>query len=145
MKRSKWEENLCIVQNKCVHGVVDRGFVTYTNEAKGQMLGVEPALLEAHGAVSEEVARAMAEGALKHSEAQISIAVTGIAGPGGGSEEKPVGTVHVALAGPAAGPPVHRLLRFPGDRDRVRRLTSQWSLDLLRKRLLAADDGAAPQ
>ena len=73
----------------------DRGFVTYSNEAKTEMLGVPAELIAKHGAVSEEVVRAMAEGALRHSRAQISIAVTGVAGPGGGSGEKPVGTVWV--------------------------------------------------
>ena len=73
----------------------DRGFVTYSNEAKTEMLGVPAELIAKHGAVSEEVVRAMAEGAIRHSRAQVSIAVTGVAGPGGGSEEKPVGTVWV--------------------------------------------------
>ncbi|MFZ0571611.1 MAG: CinA family protein [Rhodomicrobium sp.] len=78
--------------------VFDRGFVTYSNEAKAQMLGVDPALIAAHGAVSREVAIAMAACALRQSRAQVSIAVTGIAGPGGGSAEKPVGLVHLAAA-----------------------------------------------
>jgi nicotinamide-nucleotide amidase len=76
--------------------VFERGFVTYSNEAKAEMLGVEQALIEARGAVSADVAVAMAEGALKHSRAHISVAITGIAGPGGGSAEKPVGLVHFA-------------------------------------------------
>lgn len=74
--------------------VVERGFVTYSNEAKIEMLGVPTDLIAAHGAVSEPVACAMAEGALAHSGADIAISVTGVAGPGGGSEDKPVGTVH---------------------------------------------------
>lgn len=78
--------------------VLDRGFVTYSNAAKMTMLGVAEALLVRHGAVSAEVAYAMAEGALAHSLASLTIAVTGIAGPGGGSAEKPVGRVHIALA-----------------------------------------------
>ena len=78
--------------------VFDRGFVTYSNEAKVEMLGVDLALLEEHGAVSEEVAVAMAAGALKYSRAKISVAITGIAGPGGGSAAKPVGLVHIAAA-----------------------------------------------
>jgi nicotinamide-nucleotide amidase len=78
--------------------VLERGFVTYSNEAKSQMLGVAPELIAHHGAVSEQVARAMAEGALARSRAHIAISVTGIAGPGGGSMEKPVGTVHFACA-----------------------------------------------
>jgi nicotinamide-nucleotide amidase len=72
---------------------LDCGFVTYSNAAKSHMLGVDPALIETHGAVSEPVARAMAFGALRHSAAQVSVAVTGIAGPSGGSPQKPVGTV----------------------------------------------------
>ena len=78
--------------------VVERGFVTYSNEAKEEALGVPAALLRKYGAVSDQVARAMADGALRHARAQLAIAVTGIAGPGGGSADKPVGLVHVALA-----------------------------------------------
>jgi nicotinamide-nucleotide amidase len=78
--------------------VFERGFVTYSNEAKEDLLGVPADLIHRHGAVSEQVARAMAEGALKHSLAQIAVAVTGIAGPGGGSAEKPVGLVYIAAA-----------------------------------------------
>ncbi|MBI4723518.1 MAG: CinA family protein [Rhodomicrobium sp.] len=78
--------------------VFERGFVTYSNEAKAEMLGVDPALIRAHGAVSREVAIAMAACALRQSRAQLSVAVTGIAGPGGGSPEKPVGLVHFAAA-----------------------------------------------
>lgn len=77
---------------------VDRGFVTYSNEAKIEMLGVPKELIDAHGAVSKKVAIAMAEGALARSRADIAVSVTGIAGPGGGSAEKPVGTVHIAVA-----------------------------------------------
>jgi nicotinamide-nucleotide amidase len=78
--------------------VVERGFVTYSNEAKEDALGVPAALLRKYGAVSDQVARAMADGALRHARAQLAIAVTGIAGPGGGSVEKPVGLVYIALA-----------------------------------------------
>src|SRR5262249_12775461 len=74
--------------------VVDRGFVTYTNAAKEQMLGVPAATLQAHGAVSRETAEAMAQGALKHSAADLAVSITGIAGPGGGTPDKPVGLVH---------------------------------------------------
>ncbi|CUW40374.1 putative CinA (Competence-damage inducible protein) [Magnetospirillum sp. XM-1] len=99
--------------------VVDRGFVTYSNEAKAEMLGVPPDLIETHGAVSREVAVAMAEGALAHSRAHAAVAVTGIAGPGGGSADKPVGLVHFALArrGEATRHAEHR---FDGDRDGIR-------------------------
>lgn len=78
--------------------VVDRGFVTYSNDAKIQMLGVKPKTLEQHGAVSEATAREMAEGALLHSQADLSVSITGVAGPGGGSDAKPVGLVHFAAA-----------------------------------------------
>ena len=78
--------------------VFERGFVTYSNAAKSQAIGVDPALIAKHGAVSEQTARAMAEGALAHSAADIAVAVTGVAGPGGGSAEKPVGLVHIAAA-----------------------------------------------
>jgi nicotinamide-nucleotide amidase len=78
--------------------VLDSGFVTYSNAAKTRMTGVPPELIARHGAVSEQVARAMAEGALSHSAADIAVAVTGVAGPGGGSAEKPVGLVHCAAA-----------------------------------------------
>jgi nicotinamide-nucleotide amidase len=77
---------------------VDRGFVTYSNEAKNEMLGVPKDLIEKFGAVSKEVAIAMAEGALARSNADLAVSVTGIAGPGGGSAQKPVGTVHIAVA-----------------------------------------------
>lgn len=97
--------------------VVDRGFVTYSNAAKSELLGVDPALIEAHGAVSDPVARAMAEGALARSAADRAVAVTGVAGPGGGSAEKPVGLVHLAVA-VRGGPTVHRAERY-GDRGRA--------------------------
>lgn len=100
--------------------VLERGFVTYSNEAKTEMLGVPAALISEHGAVSEEVARAMASGALAHSRADLSLSVTGIAGPDGGSAEKPVGLVHIAAA-LRDGSVVHRELRL-GDigRQRIR-------------------------
>jgi len=97
--------------------VVDRGFVTYSNEAKHEMLGVPDALLAEFGAVSRQVALAMAEGALSHSAADVSVAVTGVAGPGGGSPEKPVGLVHIAAAS-AGAPTLHHECRF-GDLDRA--------------------------
>jgi nicotinamide-nucleotide amidase len=80
--------------------VVERGFVTYSNQAKQELLGVPAETLQKFGAVSEPTARAMASGALRHSHAQVSVSITGIAGPGGGSAEKPVGLVHFACAGP---------------------------------------------
>ena len=111
--------------------VFERGFVTYSNTAKEQMLGVPASLIRQHGAVSEVVVRAMAEGAIRNSPAQMAVAVTGIAGPGGGSDEKPVGLVHIAaaLAGEAT---LHRECRF-GDigRTEVRLKTVEAALELL--------------
>lgn len=92
--------------------VVDRAFVTYSNAAKTEMLGVPRDLIDRDGAVSEAVARAMAEGALVHSVADLAVAVTGIAGPGGGTKNKPVGLVHLA-AGRRGGAALHRMHRFP--------------------------------
>ncbi|MBP1856639.1 CinA family protein [Rhizobium herbae] len=111
--------------------VVDRGFVTYSNDAKMQMLGVDPATLAAHGAVSRQTAIEMARGALTHSKADIAVAVTGIAGPGGGSNEKPVGLVHLATAS-RGGNVLHREMRY-GDigRDAVRMATVRTALDML--------------
>jgi nicotinamide-nucleotide amidase len=110
--------------------VVERGFVTYANEAKTQMLGVDKALLDGHGAVSAEVARAMAEGALKNSPADLTVAVTGIAGPGGGTAEKPVGLVHFACA--RKGKPTTQARHiFPGDRRQVREQTVVVALRML--------------
>jgi nicotinamide-nucleotide amidase len=91
--------------------VVERGFVTYSNAAKSELLGVPEAMLAEHGAVSEPVARAMAEGALACSEADICVAVTGVAGPGGGTAAKPVGLVHIAAAR-KGGPLLHQECRF---------------------------------
>ena len=114
----------------------ERGFVTYSNEAKQDMLNVPGALIAAHGAVSEPVARAMARGAVAHSRARCSVAVTGVAGPGGGSEAKPVGTVWFGwhLEDGAAGPQTHaECLRFDGDRAQVRQATVQHALQTLLK------------
>ncbi len=110
--------------------VVDRGFVTYSDAAKKKMLGVPAAVLDAHGAVSRETAEAMATGALAQSDADLAVAVTGIAGPAGGSAAKPVGLVHFAAAG--AEKRVHREQRF-GDigRHAVRRQSVLVALDLL--------------
>lgn len=100
----------------------ERGFVTYSNESKTELLGVPAPLIAAHGAVSEEVARAMAEGALRHANAEVAVAVTGIAGPGGGSPEKPVGTVWLAWS-VASGETRARCLHIRGNRDAVRQRT----------------------
>jgi nicotinamide-nucleotide amidase len=111
--------------------VVDRGFVTYSNAAKVAMVGVDLAMIERHGAVSEPVAGAMAAGALVHSVADLSVAVTGVAGPGGGSADKPVGLVWFGCA--RRGGPVrteHRV--FPGDRPAVRAATVAHAFAMLR-------------
>ena len=112
--------------------VFERGFVTYSNAAKSEMLGVPYWLIEKHGAVSEDVARAMAGGALTHSNASLAVAVTGIAGPDGGTPEKPVGLVHFA-AGRPEGPMHHERVVF-GDlgRAEVRRRSVERALSLLR-------------
>lgn len=111
--------------------VLDRGFVTYSNEAKMDMLGVPAEVLARVGAVSEETARAMAEGALAHSRADVAVSITGIAGPGGGSAEKPVGTVHFAAAAKNLVT-LHKACRF-GDqgRDGIRALAAATALELL--------------
>ena len=112
--------------------VFDRGFVTYTNAAKSEMLDVPFWLIEKHGAVSEEVARAMAGGALAHSNATLAVAITGIAGPGGGTGDKPVGLVHFA-AERRDVPTQHQRVEF-GDlgRDEIRRLSVECALLMLR-------------
>jgi nicotinamide-nucleotide amidase len=108
----------------------ERGFVTYSNEAKTEMLGVPAALLAAHGAVSAEVAKAMAEGALGHSRATFALSVTGVAGPGGGSIAKPVGTVWIGVA--ASGEKaVASLLQANGDRAAIREASVARALALL--------------
>ncbi len=110
------------------------GLVTYSNEAKMRLLGVPAELIEAHGAVSAEVAEAMAVGAKRRGETDFGLAVTGVAGPGGGTEEKPVGLVYVALADDAHTE--HKRLMLPGDRYLIRWRASQFALDLLRRRLI---------
>jgi len=112
--------------------VFERGFVTYSNAAKSEMLSVPFWLIERHGAVSEDVARAMAGGALTHSRATMAVAVTGVAGPGGGTPEKPVGLVHFA-AGRPDGPMHHERMDF-GDvgRSEVRRRSVEQALSMLR-------------
>ncbi len=119
--------------------VFDRGFVAYANAAKADMLGVADRLIAEHGAVSESVARAMAEGVLARSRATVSVAVTGIAGPGGGTPAKPVGLVHIAAAR-AGHPTLHRRHVFPGDRDAVRDASVTAALELLLRQLADAGD-----
>ncbi|MBX9611462.1 MAG: CinA family protein [Burkholderiales bacterium] len=107
----------------------ERGFVTYSNAAKTELLGVDAALIAQHGAVSEPVARAMAAGAIAHSHAQVAVAVTGVAGPTGGSAEKPVGTVWFGFVLP--GQVLSETRRFDGDRAAVRAATVDHALTRL--------------
>jgi len=110
------------------------GVVTYSNDAKMRALGVEPILFLEHGAVSAPVAEAMAEGIRNRAETDFGLAITGIAGPGGGTDEKPVGLVYIAIASESGTE--HRKLNLPGDRHLVRWRASQAALDLLRRRLI---------
>lgn len=111
------------------------GVVTYSNALKTLLLGVPAALIAEHGAVSEPVARAMAEGARERLGVDCSLALTGIAGPSGGTPAKPVGTVELALAGPGEAPTEALRICFPGDRRRIRQIASQVALEMLRRRL----------
>ncbi|HEX5738319.1 MAG TPA: CinA family protein [Hydrogenophaga sp.] len=111
----------------------ERGFVTYSNAAKTELLGVPAELIDTHGAVSEPVARAMASGAVAHSKAQLAVAVTGVAGPTGGTPEKPVGTVWFGWATPQGVFTEHQ--RFDGDRAAVRQATVAQALAGLLQRL----------
>ncbi|MBK18926.1 MAG: damage-inducible protein CinA [Rhodospirillaceae bacterium] len=110
--------------------VVDRGFTTYSNEAKNELVGVPMELIEAHGAVSPEVARAMAEGGLSRSNADVTVSVTGIAGPGGGTETKPVGLVHFACARIGKTTTSYHEV-FEGDRNAVRESTVLQAFNLI--------------
>ena len=121
---------------------LERGFVTYSNAAKTEMLGVDAALIAQHGAVSEPVARAMAAGALQHSAAQVAVAVTGVAGPTGGSAEKPVGTVWFAWATPDGLTSEQR--QFAGDRAAVRQATVRHALHTLTRLLQPTTAAARP-
>jgi len=116
-------------------GVFIAGSVPYANQAKIDMLDLNPKLIEKHGAVSEQVARALAEGARAHARSTYALATTGIAGPGGGSNEKPVGTVYIGLAAPDET--VVKKLFFPSDRETFKQLTAQAAFDLLRRKVLA--------
>ena len=111
--------------------VIERGFVAYSNDAKQTLLGISADLLNTEGAVSEEVSRAMAEGAVARSKAQLAISVTGIAGPGGGTVTKPVGLVHMAIACKGAET-LHLRDVFPGERSEVRTATVVAALQRLR-------------
>ncbi len=111
------------------------GYIVYANEAKIDILGVDPKLIEKHGAVSEEVAGAMAEGARKRAKSTLAISTTGIAGPDGGSQEKPVGAVYVALADEKET--TVRKLFFPSDRETFKQLVAQAAFEMLRRKLIA--------
>ncbi len=111
--------------------VVDRGFVTYSNEAKQAMLGVPAVTLKRYGAVSAQTAKAMAAGALKHSGADVAVSITGIAGPGGGTEQKPVGLVHFAAARRGGRVVARKRLFGAVGRNRVRQLSVLQALELL--------------
>lgn len=125
----------CLTEIPGASDVLERGFVIYSNRAKIEMLGVSASLIEQKGAVSEEVARAMAEGALAHSDAQLAVAVTGIAGPGGGTTEKPVGLVHIAAAR-ADNKLLHEAHHFGNiGRAQIRLKSVEVALELLQKLL----------
>jgi nicotinamide-nucleotide amidase len=117
------------------------GVVSYSNEAKAELLGVDPALIEANGAVSEPVAEAMASGALKRFNADTAVAITGIAGPGGGTPEKPVGTVCFTVMLGDGGPTVTRTLQLPGNRSDIRERSTTVAMHLLRRALSDAETG----
>jgi nicotinamide-nucleotide amidase len=110
--------------------VFDRGFITYSNQAKTEMLGVPKDILEIHGAVSQQVALAMAGGAIKNSRADLAVAVTGIAGPSGGCEQKPVGLVYIAIAS-SKGLVRHEWHVFQGNRAEVRKATLERAIEFL--------------
>ena len=117
-------------------GVFERGFVTYSNAAKTEQIGVDAVLIVQHGAVSEVVARAMAEGALAHSAADLGVGITGIAGPGGGSAEKPVGLVHIAIAR-RSHPTSHRRCSFgPLTRSAIREQSVAVAMEMLKEAVL---------
>lgn len=119
--------------------VVDCGFVTYSNEAKQKLLGVPAQMLKRYGAVSKETAAAMAKGALKNSRADLAVAITGIAGPGGGSKQKPVGLVYFAAASRAGGQIAHRSLFGDVGRSRVRQCSVIQALAMLEELAGKAD------
>jgi nicotinamide-nucleotide amidase len=110
------------------------GYVVYANEAKIDILGIDPKLIDEHGAVSEEVARSMADGARKRAGSTYALATTGVAGPSGGSEEKPVGTVYVALAD--ENDTKIKKLFFPSDRETFKQLAAQAAFEMLRRKLI---------
>ena len=114
---------------------VERSIVAYSNRAKVELLGVPEELIKEHGAVSEPVAAAMAAGIRKRAGVNVGVGITGIAGPGGGTEQKPVGTVCIAVDG---GDPKVRTFRFPGGREMVKAMSANWAIDMLRRYLINA-------
>lgn len=124
----------CLTEIPGSSDVLDRGFVTYSNDAKTELLGVPAAMIARHGAVSEEVAKAMAIGALAKSRALMTISITGVAGPGGGTAAKPVGLVHFASA-MTGGTTVHERHEFDGDRTDIRREAVRTALRILADRI----------
>jgi nicotinamide-nucleotide amidase len=112
------------------------GYVCYSNEAKIDILGVDAESIEKHGAVSELVARAMAEGARKRARSTYALATTGIAGPSGGSEDKPAGTVYIALAAAEGQMKVERRF-YPNERETFKQLVAQAAFEMLRRKLIA--------
>lgn len=124
----------CLTSVSGASKIFERGFVLYHDSAKATGLGVPEAVSREHGAVSAEVTRGLAEGALQHSGAGVSVAVTGYAGPGGGSEKNPVGTCYLAAAAPGKPTLVERHV-FPGDRDAVRLAAVGAALELIVRRL----------
>ena len=136
----------CLTEIAGSSDVVERGFVTYSNEAKIEMLGVPGDLIASHGAVSGPVAEAMARGAIAHSQADVAVSITGIAGPGGATADKPVGLVHLGLCRRSREPVSQRHV-FPGDRTAVRLASLETALDLLGAAAggtAAGDTAAAP-
>ena len=129
----------CLTEIAGSSDVVERGFVTYSNAAKSELLGVAPTLIDAHGAVSAEVAEAMATGALERSPADVAVSITGIAGPGGATPAKPVGLVYLGGAR-RGGAVTHERHVFAGDRAEVRGAALDAAMDLLRRLL----DPSAP-
>jgi nicotinamide-nucleotide amidase len=110
------------------------GVISYSNESKMELAGIPPLLLEMQGAVSAEVARGLAEGIRTRAGTTIGVGITGIAGPAGGTAEKPVGTVHVAVASPSRTE--HRQFLYPGDREKIRWQAAQAALDMVRRELM---------
>jgi nicotinamide-nucleotide amidase len=123
----------CLTAVSGASDVINQGFITYANQAKSDLLGVPQAILLEHGAVSETVSKLMAEGAISGGGGDVSVSVTGIAGPGGGSDKKPVGLVHVSVA-QNGGDTLHECHIFSGDRDAIRLQTIEAAFKLLLSR-----------